>query len=256
MFSSNQAIEFWNKEAEKFLTISRPPNSFYNKRMDIIEKLVCRYSSPSTALDIGSAEGDLVVRLFQLGYDSYGTDISHQMIEAAIKKTSQILPEAASRFRLTQGNTEPFITEFDLVTAIGVLPYIANHYDYFEYLDTMLNKNGILIITCCSPFSIYNVLQIIKHLWKFKFKLHWVTQLKNMFKTGLRSGGFIDHTHTRQVHSVRGLKKLTRTLDYDLLETISFYNINLFDTDPINRSKLGRILSQLFGWTHMAIAQK
>lgn len=255
MFCSEKAIEFWNDKAERFLHMSRPANSFYNKRHEVIETLVSRYSSPSTALDIGSAEGDLVVRLSHLGYDAYGTDISARMIKAAIAKTAGVLPDAAARFRLTQGQTPPFVNPFDLVTAIGVLPYVTNHRDYIHYLSSMLNKKGILIITCSSPFSLYNIAQTIRHIGKCRFKPEWLKQLKNLLKTGLRSGGFVDHPGS-QVHSASALKKIIVSNGYKVYETVSFYNIRSLDKNPAHRGKPGRMLSGLLGWTHLAVAQK
>ena len=256
MFSSQQAIEFWNNKAESFLRISRAQNSFYNQRLNKIEKLICSFTSPSLALDVGSAEGDLVFRLCQLGYTAYGTDISEYMIKAAIKKAEDILPAAACRFRLMQGTTPPYINKFNLITVIGVLPYVNYHHSFLQYISSMLEKNGIIIITCTNPFSFFNLKQIIKHLSKFTFNEIWVRQLINMFRTGILSGGFVEHSNKHQVHTIRALTKLLKVSGYQICETVSFYNVACLDNNPTSRNLIGLMLSRLFGWTHLAVAQK
>jgi ubiquinone/menaquinone biosynthesis C-methylase UbiE len=256
MFSSRQAIEFWNDEAEKFLNVSRRPNSFYHKRNELIASLVCKYARPCAALDVGAAEGDLVLKLCDLGYTAYGTDISHPMITKAIQKAAVTFPGAVSRFRLTQGITLPFIEKFDLLTAIGVLPYVNGHTDYLAYLSRMLNKNGILIITCTDPFSFYNFGQALQHLGKMSFNSRWRAQWKNMLKTGLRSGGFVNLADKQQVHAESALKKLLVSAGYEICETASFYNIGALDADPVSRNGLKKLFARWFGWTHLAVARK
>jgi 2-polyprenyl-3-methyl-5-hydroxy-6-metoxy-1,4-benzoquinol methylase len=256
MFSSQQAIEFWSKEAEKFLTVSRQPNSFYHKRNEIIARLACKHASPCAALDVGSAEGDLVLKLCNLGYTAYGTDISRPMIDKAVSKAALILPEAAARFRLTQGSTLPFVEKFDLITVIGVLPYVNDHAAYVAYLSSMLNKDGILIITCTNPFSFYNFAEVMKHVARLRFDKSWLLQWKNMCRTGLHSGGFVDLENKRQVHSAHALKKLLRKSGYKVQETVSFYNIGLLDAEPLARGNAEQLFARWFGWTHLAVARK
>ena len=256
MFNSQQAIEFWNDEAGKFLNVSRRPNSFYRKRNEIIAELACRHSTPCAALDVGAAEGDLALKLCDLGFTAYGTDISRPMIDKAIERAALVLPHAASRFRITQGSTPPFIEKFDLLTVIGVLPYVNDHAPYLAYLSGMLNKNGILIITCTSPFSIYNFGQALKHIGKLRFDKGWKLQWKNMCRTGLRSGGFIDLANNRQVHSANALKGLLIGAGYEIHETISFYNIGALDANPLSRGGVSKLFARWFGWTHLAVARK
>lgn len=256
MFSSREAIWFWNSKGKDFLDQSLRRDSFYTRRQEVVESLVRAYSRPSRSLDIGSADGALVRSLYAMGYDAYGTDISSSMIGIAIERSREVLPSPGSRFRLTQGDTPPFLSQFDLLTAIGVLPYVNDHGAYIKYLDSMLAPNGVLILTCTSPVSLYNCRQILGHFLSLPPDLRWRKKLRHLLTTGIASGGFVTNTHGSHTRSSRSLRNLLCACGYNILDTVSLYNLSSLDKRPLNRGRAGLFLSHLLGWTHLVAARK
>jgi len=81
-------------------------------------------------------------------------------------------------------------------------------------------------------------------------------QLKNLMRTGLLSGGFVCGNASQQAKTLRQLCKLLDRSGFDVLETVSFYNIAAFDISPNSRMHIARTLAGWLGWSHLAIAQR
>src|SRR3989344_1082666 len=94
-------------------------------------------------LDAGCGEGQLLLKIFNKGYnDIYGADVTPVALESAKKR----IPKA--KFSLQDLKSLNFSDEyFDVVICTEVIEHIKNYEKVLQELKRILKKNGLLIIT-------------------------------------------------------------------------------------------------------------
>ena len=94
-------------------------------------------------LDAGCGEGQLLLKIFNKGYnDIYGTDVTPVALESAKKR----IPK--TKFSLQDLKSLNFSDEyFDVVICTEVIEHIRDYNKVISELKRVLKKNGLLIIT-------------------------------------------------------------------------------------------------------------
>lgn len=256
MSASSSSQLFWNEAGERFRALASAADSFYRYRIRLVESRIAVHSKPGRSLDIGCASGELVALLYRRGFDAFGTDISPAMIEEACLSTGYYMPDAAGRFRVTQGDTPPFIETFDVLSVMGVLPYVADHPAYIQYCTEMLESGGILVISCTSPRSLYNASQVLRQLFSPPYNRAWIRRFRALLRTGIPSGGFVLEAEAKQVHTNTSLINLLRKNGFRVEENFSLYHIRNLDRHPLHRNRFQRLLAAWLGWSHIVVARK
>lgn len=115
------------------------------KRLDFIEKnLAFLNPEASLILDVGCGNGNISRYLGSLGYETTGIDIS----EKAIEKAKTLNPYPNVKFLLK--NAEQLKEEnrkFDAIICSEVLEHLENPLELLRAIKSILNFDGILIVT-------------------------------------------------------------------------------------------------------------
>jgi SAM-dependent methyltransferase len=99
--------------------------------------------APGRALDAGCGHGAIVHELLDRGWDAYGFDASHWLIEQARVFRRDI----ADRFEVGRLPDVPIDGTFDLITSIEVLEHVAEPVETVRSLGRRLKPGGRLIAT-------------------------------------------------------------------------------------------------------------
>lgn len=69
-----------------------------------------------------------------------------------------------NKYDMFQSKIEDFKTDrkYDIIIAEGIIPYVENKYEILNILVSMMNKNGIIVITCAEKTAYF--IEIIKKL--------------------------------------------------------------------------------------------
>jgi len=258
----NKAIadsrEQWNKLADHWERQSKNLRSKYTKRNYWIYELIERNKIGSCkTLDLGCANGFLSSILAQRGFDTYGMDVSNQLIRLAVQRMSQYFDDAEKRFSLYENDNLPFAgSSFRLVTMIGVFPYIKNQKEYVHTAYQIIEDGGYMIASSANRFSIYIILQIVKRIFMFRPTKLWRDTLLNLARTGIESGGNIDYHSSEQVHNSSQFDRLFKEIGFRKVDEIDLFHISFLDKNPLNRSKYGKYFSRQLGWNHVGVYQK
>ena len=120
----------------------------YKREVDFIENFLD--SKEDKILDAGCGTGNHAKILQDKGYNVYGFDLSHEMVEIANRKVN-------NNFKV--GNLLSYSTDenFDLIISFFAVFNHLKSYRWFSFalqnLLKLLNKNGILIIDLHNPQS-------------------------------------------------------------------------------------------------------
>ena len=141
----------WDTVSELFNTYKK--DLFYGPadNIDTVWPIVLKYIRENfktgenlKALDFGCGSGMFCRELFNLGFKTFGIDVSNKMIKIAKNN----LP---SQITLLQGNSDLVFKNkpFDLITSIMVLQFLENK-EVIKMAES-LNKNGHLIFANHNP---------------------------------------------------------------------------------------------------------
>lgn len=254
----NQAKLFWNYKADAWNTTTADPNSYYKRRTLCVAELVARNLAPGRALDVGCGSGSLSYELARRGNDAYGADISENMIGHAVELMSSVYDDAGSRFRVMAGEGLPFDVKFDLITAIGVFPYVEDFDRYIKILSDYLQPGGAVAASCTNRLSFYAYQQALALTLKFRADRAWLEVPLNLIRTGVWSGGYVDRRRARQCHSAAAFDRLFKRNDFEAVDAVDLFNVNLLglDADPLSRGKSMLLFARLFGWNHIGLYRK
>ena len=187
------------------------------------------------------------------GFDVYGVDISPMQIDAAIAALRSLTPQPEHRVRVADAATIPFAGCFDVITAIGLLPYIADHEEFVARAMARLAPRGLLLMSCTNRLSLFTARAIARHVGSFAPNSEWCEVLRNLLRTGVWSGGFVDVRSARQCRSAAALDRLCARSGLALEQAIDLFNIEWggLDRRPLKRSACGRLSARHFGWCHI-----
>jgi SAM-dependent methyltransferase len=245
---------FWTT-SQSFAGLARSPHSFYARRSALVAQLVRLHARGTRAIDLGCGDGRLCRELAQRGFDVHGVDISGPQIVQAIGMAGGLMDDPERRFKAGDALDMPFAGRFDVITAIGLLPYIENRAGFIARLAARLAPGGILIVSGTNRASLFTLLAMIRHARAFKPDGAWFAVLRNLARTGLWSGGFVGTEAAKECRSAAALDRVCRRLSLKTVDTLDLYNIDRrgFDRSAPTRGRLGRLLARRLGWSHIGV---
>ncbi|WP_352838279.1 class I SAM-dependent methyltransferase [Mesorhizobium sp. M0296] len=246
-------VQFWKDCSAEFASSARAPNSFFVRRAALVAELVSRHLSSGRMLDIGCGTGQLCLELASRGFDVHGADLSSLQIEIAIQAARGMLDSPEERFQVCTPDSLPFEGAFDLIAAIGVLPYVQDQPAFIQRTLSLLKPNGMFVASCTNPASLFTLVTVTRHILSFRPKRAWVSTLRNLVRTGLSRGSCVDVRAARQCRSASALDELCRQLGLTIEGELDLYNVDwgFLDEFPFERRRFGRLLSRHFGWSHI-----
>jgi SAM-dependent methyltransferase len=248
---------FWEARADLWAALADDADSFYARRTRVVVNLLRQFVPKGAVLDVGCGVGLLVAELLSSGYDAYGTDLADSMVQRARERTPAPRPEIASRFRTCLSSRLPFSQQFDAVTAIGVFPYVRDWARFLELLSRRLAPGGILVASCINRRGLYTFILLFQQLIRFRRTPGWRSVCRNLWSTGLWSGGFLDGPLGRQCTDPRAFERLLLERGYSVLAGVDLYHLGRWlDVSPQHRGFIGRRLARRAGWTHLVVARK
>jgi 2-polyprenyl-3-methyl-5-hydroxy-6-metoxy-1,4-benzoquinol methylase len=246
---------FWNDRSARFAALAQSPLSFYARRTALIAELVSRHARGGCAIDIGCGAGHLCVELARRGFDVYGADLSRPQITAAVQNARQLLEVPEQHFRVCEADTIPFDGCFEVITAIGVLPYVEDHPAFVARVVDRLASGGLFVASITRNVSLFTLVALVQHLRHFRLGRDWLIVFGNLARTGVWSGGFVDRRTALQCRSARSLDRLCQGLGLVPVTAVDLYNLSgeHFDGSPLARGIARRALARAFGWCHIAV---
>lgn len=249
--------QFWREESERFVEATQTTDSFYARRAVLTAELIARHCAPCMVLDVGCGTGLLSYQLALKGFDVYGTDLSEGMLEKAVELTATVLPDAESRFRLTQGETPPFPWKFDIIAGIGVFPYVTDYAGYLGYLSAQLRPRGYIVASSTNNLSLCTARLIAEHIIRFRFQRAWPQVLVNLIRTGVWSGGFVQYNRSTQIHNPADFDHLFSSSRFDQVAAFDLYNVGILGIDDsLERTRLAGWLARRLGWNHIGLYRR
>jgi SAM-dependent methyltransferase len=245
---------FWTN-SQTFAGLAADPDSFYARRTALVSQLVCRHARGTRALDLGCGDGRLCLDLAGRGFDVHGIDISEPQIIRTIERARDLVDAPERRFKVGDALDTSFAGTFDVITAIGLLPYIENRAAFMARLVAQLTPDGILIISGTNRVSLFTLLELMRHVRGFKWNAAWFAVLRNLARTGIWSGGLVGVAAARQCRSAAALDRMCHRFGLRAEATLDLYNIDgcRLDRSAFTRSRFGRILARYLGWSHIGV---
>jgi 2-polyprenyl-3-methyl-5-hydroxy-6-metoxy-1,4-benzoquinol methylase len=203
-------LQQWDDKADEWSALSLDERSHWRRRLNWAAALATKNVSGGRSLDVGCGPGVLVQLLTEAGFEAHGADLSENMTQKGTQFLSDLVPDAAQRFHHCPDGQPPFDrsqTRFNLITAIGILEYITDRKGYIRKLAELLEPGGCLVLSNTndirSLFTFLEVARLLPQFW-MKMKDHNST-LENLARTGIWSGGHIDHEHADWIYSADAL---------------------------------------------------
>ncbi len=110
------------------------------------------------SLDAGCGSGVYSEELARLGFETYGFDLSGEMVEQCRKRLDIPAEEFPLRFRRASIEHIPFPSEtFDLVVCVGVLAYLLDDRQAVSELRRVLKPSGYLLLSVQNIMSLSNI---------------------------------------------------------------------------------------------------
>jgi 2-polyprenyl-3-methyl-5-hydroxy-6-metoxy-1,4-benzoquinol methylase len=249
--------EFWQGRAQHWRTIAASPNSFYARRCIYVEELLRRHMGGRRVLDVGCGIGMLCRNLARQGFDAYGTDIAADMVAAAQETCADILEDPADKLRLCTQCELPFEgMQFDAITVIGVLPYVADQKALIRRLAPLLAATGVLVLSSTNAFSLFALREMVLHVGRLRPSLTWLQVFVNLARTGIWSGGArLDSVE--RIRTAGAFDGMLRTLGFYSIGSCDLFNFSLgscsMDNNALRRSPLGAIAARYLAWTHIGV---
>jgi predicted TPR repeat methyltransferase len=125
----NVVRQTWNEKADEWAEFARNENNYWTQRMSAVAALASKHAPLGRALDVGCGPGLLCRLLAGAGFEVNGVDISENMIRKAKELLRDYVGDGEGRLYHNADGSLPFDPakhQFRLITAVGVLEYIAN----------------------------------------------------------------------------------------------------------------------------------
>lgn len=184
------ARAFWAGHAERFALASQEMGSFYQRRAARVAQLIMSTSPQGSALDIGCGVGWLALHLAGQGRRVRGIDLSPRQVEVARAAARSRGFAASCEFSIGDLQTLAPSERFDVVAAIGVLPYVADQGHFLVAALRRLTVSGLVVVSITRPVSLFTFVALGRHLRGFAPTRKWWWIAANLLRTGIWSGGF------------------------------------------------------------------
>jgi SAM-dependent methyltransferase len=251
--------DFWSMQAARWHQNAEDADSFYARRTALVADLIERHAGGKQVLDVGCGSGELCGMLATRGFSVHGTDLSEEMVALARARCHGLVDAPTLRFLPCTEESIPFDGLFDVVTAIGVVPYVADHHRFVARLARRITPDGLLVVTSTNRLSLFTGREVVLHLARFQPMRGWWIVLINLLRTGVWSGGFVED-HSGQARSAAAFDRIVRSAGLNLVTAADLFNIRLFgvdlDDDASARSRIQALLARRFAWTHIGVFQR
>jgi 2-polyprenyl-3-methyl-5-hydroxy-6-metoxy-1,4-benzoquinol methylase len=255
----NIVRQTWNEKADEWAGFARDRNSYWARRLQTVSTVARKHAPPGRALDVGCGPGLLCRLLAAAGFEVHGVDISENMIREARELLRECIEDVGGHLHHCPDGILPFdpaVDRFNLITAIGVLEYIADRKTYVKRLTDLLESGGCLILGNTNNISLYITLSVGSRILRFWPTRKWYDTIRNLARTGIWSGGHIDYQKADKIYSANALDQLAVNLGLEVVDGFDLYFFSWLDRDPLHRGKLGQRLARRWGWNHFGVYRK
>lgn len=135
---------------------------------DLIDKI-----SPDRSgrvLDLGCGSGQYLARLFAMGFDCCGADLSEEMLRRAREKLPR---NAAVQWIHSDCRSVPVENAgFNLILCVGVLEYLADDSSALREMRRLIKPDGLVILTLPNLYKLRNILNpyyCMVRIWTYSF---------------------------------------------------------------------------------------
>ena len=128
----------------------------------ILEK--CGAQKGDKILDVGAGTGRFVIPFSKKGYDTYGIDISEEMLQRAKNKAGNL-----PNLHLKTANASSIAFQdnyFDFITSYRVLVHIPDYEDVVKEIYRVLKPGGYTIIEFNNKYSLSGIGKLVRRLRK------------------------------------------------------------------------------------------
>ncbi len=244
--------DLWDRESEKWEKQSGSSDSrifLTHERIDYITALIARNRKACNVLDVACGPGFISLRLTEAGFDVYGFDISVKFINHTIKRIGNKINDPELHFRVSENGEIPFDgMRFDLILAIGILPFLKNNSVYIGGLKSYLKEDGYIIASCVNGSSVYIFRSILK-LWR-SISLFTIIRL---LRTGIWYEEYDAYYKFKQAHNIRQLDKLFLAKGFEKVDDMILFGLDRLERNPLKRTGFNKVLSKYFGWLHYGV---
>ncbi len=255
----NIVRQTWDGKADEWAGFARNENNYWTRRLNAVAALASKHAPLGRALDVGCGPGLLCRLLAGVGFEVSGVDISENMIHKAKELLSEYVGDVDGRlYHCPDGNLpfDPAAHQFRLITAVGVLEYIADRRLFVKRLTDLLEPGGCLILGNTNNVSLFITLSVGSRILRFWPTRKWYETIRNLVRTGIWSGGHLDYKKADKVYSARALDQLALDLDLQVVDGVDLFYLSWLDRKPLHRSKLGRQLARQCAWNHVGVYRK
>lgn len=252
----------WDEKAAGWISGRRVPEDVFARRSRWVASAAARGAPGPLFLDIGCGDGTLLGMMHDAGFDVYGCDISRKMVDAAAEYLSSRLPGARDRVRRNTADSLPFGNmKFDVISAIGVLPYLEDWAPFMKLVHGSLRPGGRFVASWANPASFFALCEALKiFLRNPKDALAGrggaAGQIANLLKTGLWSGGHVARNPRTQPRSRRGFAALAESSGFVSEGRICWHNIRFLDGRFDSREEAGHPLASRLAWTQIEVLSR
>lgn len=249
----------WNAKADEWAGFARNDRNYWTRRLTVIYRRVLKYIQSGRSLDIGCGPGVLVCLLTKAGFEAHGLDIAENMIAKTAEILAPFLKNPRERLHHSPDGKLPFKPSrdsFHLITALSVLEYIPDRSGFVHHLNELLAPGGYLILSNTNNRSLFVTLAVGSRILRFWPTKKWYQTIRNLIRTGIWSGGFMDYQKGDRLYNATALDRLANEQGLQVIDGLDFYNFSWLDGNPDRRSRLGQKLARRWGWNHIGVYRK
>lgn len=142
----------FNADARNWDAIYHNPDVFsviHQLRRDICAGWAAEVAAPARVLEVGCGTGLTAIQLARLGHRVTATDAAAAMLERATANAESAGPDLQLAFERADVHSLPFASQsFDLVVALGVVPWLEDPTAAVSEMARVLAPGGRLIANC------------------------------------------------------------------------------------------------------------
>ncbi len=245
------ARRFWENSVASFAAADTF-GSFYATRARLSGAMLRASEKNRRVLEVGCGSGRLAALLAQAGHAVTALDLSPEQLTRAQERCE------GHAVDLRLGGLEVLspTERFDVVFALGVLPYIPDQPNYVSALGQRVTAGGCLCVSITRAASIFTIIELARHLIRFRPTTNWWLIATNLFRTGLWSGGFMMPSDRISIGGLPGLDRTMRQEKFFPIEHFALFNITSLDRAPDRRGSISAWLADHLAWCIVSMYER